>query len=395
MPYARNGALFVNLPSTTTPVNAAWLNGVDDALVALSNDRTITTTAAAEIAALIHRAISEPTTASSATDEAALSEIIFRHTVAPNVGSHVIGHMGRAIRDNLGGSVVTAPLIIGAEGIGQNRGAGQVTLLLCNAGHMNRNDAAGTIVVGAGFGSFFSNNQGAVTTYAHFYLDAGGGEVNNPALEYSLLNPKSRAEMLHRGRIFGAQGYLRAADGGGAELAPPPHAGMVAGVRYGSPARQSPFPATLNPNYVTGVPVFIAERCTLASFGCTVTTAGAGGAVARIGLYPFARGVAKAKVAECAEFAVDVTGKRSGAVAGSIVVEAGWYLLGLNTNSATVQVRYIIDATLPGSLGTTNDDGDDTSLLVASTYGALPTTPTFARFTNPSNINPELWLTVA
>jgi hypothetical protein len=394
MPHTPNAIPFVDLPSTTTPVTAAWLNEVDSSLVEVANNPRITTaTALAENPMYQRQFFVLATAPSSSVDEAFNGEVQWGSTAPHAAGGHVVAILGRAIRNNSGGGVATAALMIGTEGVVQNIGAGTITEAAPLVAHMNLN--SGTITLLRNVVSVVSNNTGTITELVHFDVDACAEIGTNPVTEWSYRSARVNARMRHRGPILGAYGTLRQADGGGGELGPGANTGHAPGVRYSTPCRLAGSPAALGANLVYGAPVYVSERCTLATLGITVTTAGSGGQVARVAMWPLVRGAVRAKVAESAEFTVDATGTRSGAVAGSIVIEAGWYLLGVVTNSATVQVRINTDQTLNGVLGTTNANGDDTLLLLASTYGTLPTTPTFTRTSNPTSIVPEIFFTVA
>jgi hypothetical protein len=395
MPHTRHpGNLPLQLLTDPMEVLTGWVVSVDDNLVTLSTTPLITTaTALAENAMFQRQLFVIPVAASSSVHEALNGEVQWGSAVAPNPGGHVVAVLGRAIRNNSGGGVSNVLLLIGTEGVVQNIGAGIVTEAAPLVAHMNLN--SGTITALRNVVSVVSNNTGVITELTHFDIDACAEIGTNPVTEWSLRSQRVNARMRHRGPVLGAFGTLRAADGGGGELGPGANTGHVAGVRYSTPLRLAASPSALGANLVYGAPVYVSERCTLATLGLTVTTAGSAGQVARLAMWPLVRGTVRAKVAECAEFTVDATGTRSGAVAGSIVIEAGWYLLGAVTNSATVQVRIRTDQSLAGILGTTNVDGDDTLLLLAQTYGVLPSTPTFTRTANTSSIVPELFFTVA
>lgn len=381
--YTPNSIPFEELPSKATPIRAAWLNQLDLLLSAESTAYA----AAGEQAGITKRLrLIHSVAGSLALHEAILGEVIFAATAAPGAGAHAIALMGRAIRE--AGSV-TAPLLLGVEGVLQNAGAGEITLGGCVVAHCNQN--LGNIVLGFGHGSFISNNQGTIQGYAHFYVDAGGNEINDAIAEWALYNPKARALVATRGRIFGPLGWQLGFTG--AEVAPPKHAGMAPGVRYscGSVASAD---VALTADLAMATPVYVPHRVTLASFGCTVVTAGAAGTKARIGLYPFVAGALGPKMAECAEFAVDSTGDKTGAVAGSVVIEAGMYALLINSSGAPV-IQWNVDYTLSEKLGTTNSTRNDTLLYVVSTYGALPNTPTMTRTANAGSLAPHCWLQVA
>jgi hypothetical protein len=376
MTYTRNSVLFLGPPERTTPVSAAWLNGVDDALVALINDQTLTGVGLINAPRVITWA---PSGDASLSVAVANGGVILTAGNIPAPG-HAIGGLFRW--RHFSGTA--------AEGYGVE-------------GRVDHEGAAAIITRGNAFVAIAgdnTDNAGAMTVFRGFkFPDFSGANYSRIAARVFLRGEDPGAPIQQRGRIFGALGMQL--NGGsdttysGGEIAPPMHGGMRTGVRYSTPMTLAAADLALGSTLIYYAPVFVPERVTLNQLGFRVTVAGAGGTVARMGLYPLARGVLGAKIAEAPEVLVDSTGDKQATVAGSVTLEAGMYMLALTSNGAPT-IQWNTDYSLGGTLGTTNVDRNDTlTFSTPGSYGVLPTTPTITRTTNPGWVVPNLWLTVA
>jgi hypothetical protein len=378
MIYTRNGVLFLGPPERTTPVSAAWLNQVDDALVELINDRLIVVSAAGIFGPYQQITHSLPSPRNDAVLVGGSGNMIGAGDLA--LPGHAIGTLARA-RWFSG----TVGEIYGCEGRVDAEGAAAVieqgTAFLCVTG--TNSDNAGTMNLFEGF---------RVPDYSGVAYSRILGRV-------AFVNDDPGAMIVSRGRILGPYGRQRNALSkvtySGGEIAPPMHGGMRTGVRYSSAQTLAAADLAIGATLIYYTPVYVPERTPINELSFRVTGAGAGGTVARMGIWPLARGVLGAKIAEAAEVSVATTGDKPASIAGGLTLEAGMYALGLQSNG-TPTIQWNTDYSLGGVLGTTNVDRNDTLLFsTPGSYGVLPTTPAITRAANSGWVVPNLWLTVA
>jgi hypothetical protein len=375
IPY---GAPFQNRPSLATPVTAAWLDRVDAQLVHLSNDRVVDVNAAGVFGPYqqITHVLASPR-----------NDVVLFGNSGNLLGvgnlsmpGHAIGLIARA-RWFSG----TAEEVYGCEGRVDAEGPTSVI----------PRGTAFLAITGAN-----SDNAGTMNLWEGLrFPDYSGAAYSRILARCFAVNDDPGAMLVTRGRMLSPYGRQR--NGGsetvynGGEVAPPMHGGMAAGVRYSTAMTLTAADLAMGATLIYYAPVFVPERVTLNQLGFRVTVAGAGGTVARMAIYPFARGVLGAKIAEAPEVSVATTGDRQATVAGGVVLEAGMHMLALTSNGAPT-IQWSTDYSLGGLLGTTNTDRNDTLLLTTpGSYGALPTTPTLTRSANPGWVVPNLWLTVS
>jgi hypothetical protein len=379
MPHTRHpGNLPQQLLTDPTEVVTSWVVSVDDTLLELTTDQLLTITSAGLFGPYRQITGFLPSPRNDVVLTGASSNLLGVGTLS--MPGHAIGYLARA-RWFSG----TAEEVYGLEARVDHEGAAAVI-------------AQGTgvlIVTGTN-----SDNAGTMTLFEGVrFPDYSGVAYSRITNRVAFVNDDPGAMIVTRGRILGPYGRLRNALSkttySGGEIAPPMHGGMAAGVRYSSPQTLVAADLALGSTLIYYTPVHVPERVTLNQLGFRVTVAGAGGTVARMGVYPLVRGALGAKIAEAPEVSVATTGDKQSTVAGGIVLEAGMYMLALQSSGAPT-VQWNTDYSLGGVLGTTNVDRNDT--LVFSTpgsYGALPTTPTLTRAANSGWVVPNLWLTVA
>ncbi|MGV3707604.1 MAG: hypothetical protein ACO1Q7_02105 [Gemmatimonas sp.] len=304
-------------------------------------------------------------------------EVIDKSTSSATDGGHPVALMGRFLLDNSGGGVAPVILAVANEGGMQIKGSGTINNGTVLAAHMNLNE--GTFNLYRAFASYISNNNGVMTMAVHVHIDPSVGIVNNPLVEFSMLNDRETAIMSHKGKMYGPMGYAQALAGG--ELVPPNHPGLQIN-RYNLPAGFStPTPVALAPNVIYGTFQYVPHGTPLAQLWMDVATAAAS-SNSRIGVYRVANGIPTTLVVDSGNISTASTGIRAATV--SQTVQGGTYCFCVMSNGAPT-IRFFLDPSQPRDSLTTQE-----GLYVPYTYGAFPASFPSITWANFSGFSPLL-----
>lgn len=256
--------------------------------------------------------------------------------------------------------------------------------------------AAGGVVLdkSLGFEAVVAGLDGisSINQYAGFYsanLEAVPG-IERINVAYAFANDWWRASIKNVGRYLKAKD--RATGGVLQEVAPAESPGLAAGRYYGPwGAGGSYAPAALQPGFIYAVPFFVPERTTFTKIGCRVV-AGAAGASLRLGIYHAAGGVPAALVVDGGALSAAAAGSVEATI--SATLEAGMYFLAAASSSASVTINWASVAGLRSIMGSTTDNGSETTPLMAQAFGALPAAFVTGGFFDTGATVPNVWLRV-
>lgn len=255
-----------------------------------------------------------------------------------------------------------------------------------------------TVVVGGsaldkalGFEAVVSGLDGvsSINQYAGFYsanLEAVPG-INRINVIYAFANDWWRASIKNVGR------YLKAKDrvGGSVlqEVAPAVSPGVVAGRYYGPLGATTYAPNSLAVGFIYALPFFVPERTTFTKLGCRITTAAAGASV-RLGLYHAENGLPSTLLADSGSLSAAATGAVEGTI--NVTLEAGMYFLAAAASSASVAMNWASVPSLRAVMGSTTDNGNETTPLMAQAFGAMPATFVTGGYFDTASAVPNVWL---
>lgn len=269
--------------------------------------------------------------------------------------------------------------IIAIEGRFQNTNAATISFSSCFYGDMALN--AGTLTAHAVFQCNVLANSGSIGVLYGFYFPslAGGGNTGTFGQVYVLANQEPSAKILTNGPIISASNQ---------EVASAVHAGYTAGrYYYGVNANSGVFAAALAAGILYFAPFFCGTRKTFTKIGVRVTTAVAASNL-QLAIYRSdGLGVPTTKVLSTASISAATTGAKEATI--SRQLEAGLYFLAVASDAA-ISINWYTDF-WQLTVGATTDNGSESTLLSAGTFGTWPDYPTIT-YSAISNANPQIWM---
>lgn len=223
------------------------------------------------------------------------------------------------------------------------------------------------------YASFYSANLSAVPN------------INRVNVFYAFANDWGTASIKNVGRFLKATRV----SGGDVlrEVGPSVHPGYVTGRYYGPVGAAGITPVAAVATAMYAVPFYCAERTTWTEIGFRVTTSIAGNA--RVGIYYGDQGKPTDLIVDSGDLSTSTTGAKTKSI--SVTLEAGLYFLVFHA-SAGVTINYATLQTARDIMGTSTDNGNETTGYAVQTYGALPSTMPALTYIDQASNMPFVWL---
>lgn len=299
---------------------------------------------------------------------------------------HGIGVLGR-FRNQ---STRTVSLAVGTEGVVESNGGGTISQGWGVVAHISVNGVSSAISTAAGFSDLLDlDANGSIVAYAGLLLNdmRSVSNINRVTYRYGVLQNDPDAWNVFAGRLWGGAQARKTGVPVMPELSPPPHPGFAINRYYTAPNGTTIGPVALAANTAYCCPFFVSEETTFHEIGIRVTTL-IGGSNVRLGIYRAWAGVPKELIFDAGVVSTATTGAKTIAI--SQKLEPGLYYL-VALSSANPTINWILDATVSTS-GMTTDNGGETTIVTAMTYGALPASFGTPSYTNGGGYVPLIWM---